>query len=147
MKTNKEEKESTKSQITRRNFIRTTGAGSAGLIAAPFISSRAWGQKAPSDTIRHAVIGTGSQGGGHCRRFSAAPGCELVAVCDVDPQRLNEKVKGLPNEERIKKYKDFRKLLEDKSIDSVSIVTPDQWHTPMALWALMAGKHVYVEKP
>jgi len=147
MNKNKKEKKSTMSSITRRDFIRTTGAGSAGIIATPFIVSSAWGQKSPSDTIRHAVIGTGGQGGGHCRRFATAEGCELVAVCDVDPQRLREKVKGLPNEERIKKYADFRKLLEDKSIDSVSIVTPDQWHTPMALYALMAGKHVYVEKP
>jgi len=147
MKTIKNEEKRSATQISRRGFIKTAGAGSAGIIAAPIITTGAWGKTPPSDTIRHAVIGTGGQGGGHCRRFAAAPGCELVAVCDVDPQRLNEKVKGLLNEDRIKKYSDFRKLLEDKSIDSVSIVTPDQWHTPMALLALMAGKHVYVEKP
>jgi predicted dehydrogenase len=132
------------SQIARRDFIKSA---SAGIGSFPLIASTAWGRTSPNEMISHAVIGTGGQGGGHCRRFSKVPGCELVAVCDVDPQRLDEKVKGLPNESRIKKYTDFRKLLEDKSIDTVSIATPDHWHTPVALWALLAGKHVYVEKP
>jgi predicted dehydrogenase len=132
------------SSIARRDFIRTASAGIGG---APFLRSTAWGTTSPNETIGHAVIGTGGQGGGHCRRFAAANGCRLVAVCDVDPQRLDEKVRGLPGEGQIKKYADFRKLLEDKSVDTVSIATPDHWHTPIALWALQAGKHVYVEKP
>lgn len=132
------------SRMPRRHFIRTT---SVGITAAPFIASTAWSQSSPNDTIGHAVIGTGGQGGGHCGSFARAKGCRLVAVSDVDPERLNEKVKSLPHTEQIKKYPDFRKLLEDKSVDSVTIATPDHWHTPMALWALMAGKHVYVEKP
>ena len=132
------------SQIARRDFIKSA---SAGIGSFPLIASTAWGRTSPNEMISHAVIGTGGQGGGHCRRFSKVPGCELVAVCDVDPQRLDEKVKGLPNESRIKKYTDFRKLLEDKSIDTVSIATPDHWHTPMTLLALEAGKHVYLEKP
>ena len=144
----KENKKSrTSSQSTRRNFIKKASVGSAAIITAPFITSGLLSGTPPSDTVRHAVIGTGSMGGGHVRRFAEAAGCELVAVCDVDPKNLNDKVKGLANEQRIKKYSDFRKLLEDKSIDSVSIASPDHWHTPMALWALMAGKHVYIEKP
>ena len=135
------------SDISRRKFIRNTGTIGAGLIAAPFIGTSAWGKAAPSDTIRHAVIGTGGQGRGLASRFANAAGCELVAVCDVDPAQLEKAVKGLPNEQRIKKYADFRKVIDDKSIDSVSIATPDHWHTPIALLALMAGKHVYVEKP
>jgi len=114
MKPNKTEKFSTKSLITRRDFIRTTGAGSMGIFTVPLIARGTLGQTPPSDTIRHAVIGTGNRGGGnHCNSFAKAEGCELVAVCDVDPQRLNEKVKGLPNEERIRKYSDFRKLLKN----------------------------------
>lgn len=134
-------------QVTRRGFIKATSALGAGIIASPFIASDAWGQTPPSDTIRHAVIGTGGMGRNHVNRFAKAKGCELVAICDVDPQQLNEAVKELPNKDRIKKYADFRELLDDKSIDSVTIATPDHWHTPIALWALMAGKHVYVEKP
>lgn len=144
MNKNSPETSTTTSRITRRDFITTTGVG---ITAAPFIASTAWGQSSPNERIGHAVIGTGGQGGGHCSSFANAKGCQLVAVCDVDPQRLNEKVKGLPNAEKIKKYTDFRKLLEDKSVDTVSIATPDHWHTPIALWAILAGKHVYVEKP
>jgi len=137
-----------KSKASRRDFIRKTGIAGAGLVAAPFIARGSWFNMAPSDTVNHAIIGTGTQGTGfHCSGFAKARGCKVVAVCDVDPKRVAGAVKGLPDESRIKKYSDFRKLLEDKSIDSVSIVTPDQWHTPIALWALMAGKHVYVEKP
>ena len=113
MNKNSNEGMSTRSQITRRGFVKTTGLG---ITAAPFVASSGWGQTSPNERIGHAVIGTGGQGGGHCGRFARAKGCQLVAVCDVDPQRLNGKVKGLPNEERIKKYADFRKLLEDKSI-------------------------------
>lgn len=97
--------------------------------------------------IRHAVIGTGGMGRNHTKAFGNMKGCSLVAVCDVDPEQLGKAVKGLPNGEKIKKYADFRELLQDKSIDSVSVATPDHWHTPIALWAMMAGKHVYVEKP
>lgn len=111
------------SRMPRRHFIRTT---SVGITAAPFIASTAWSQSSPNDTIGHAVIGTGGQGGGHCGSFARAKGCRLVAVSDVDPERLNEKVKSLPHTEQIKKYPDFRKLLEDKSVDSVTIATPDQ---------------------
>ena len=137
-----------KEQTTRRDFIKTTSVAGAGLLAAPFIASGAWAKTSPSDTINHAIIGTGKQGAGfHCKGFAQAKGCKVVAVCDVDTQRLDMAASGLPNERQVKKYSDFRNLLEDKSIDSVSIVTPDQWHTPMALWALMAGKHVYIEKP
>jgi predicted dehydrogenase len=130
--------------LPRRHFIRSTGVA---ITAAPFIAPSAWSRFSPNETINHAVIGTGGMGGGHCGSFAKAKGCRLVAVCDLDPERLESKVKNLPNAEQIKKYPDFRKLLEDESVDSVSIATPDHWHTPIALWALMAGKHVYVEKP
>lgn len=144
----KEKKKQPKAaEVSRRNFIKTAGIGSMGVIAAPYIAPGSWIRASPGDTVRHAVIGTGSKGAGHCKQFAAEKGCELVAVCDVDPGRLDKVVKGLPIEGKIKKYADFRKLLDDKSIDSVTIATPDHWHTPIALWALMAGKHVYVEKP
>lgn len=137
-----------KSQTTRLDFLKTTSVAGAGLLTAPFITSPAWRKTSPNDMVNHAIIGTGHRGTDfHCSSFSQAKGCQVVAVCDVDPQRIDEAVKKLPNGEQVKKYSDFRKLLEDKSINSVSIVTPDQWHTPIAVWALMAGKHVQVEKP
>jgi predicted dehydrogenase len=129
--------------ITRRDFIKTAGTG---ILVSPYIAS-GWAKTPPSDTVRHAIIGTGGMGRNHIKTFASAKGCNLVAVCDVDPEQLNKGVKDLSNGDKIKKYADFRELLKDKSIDSVSVATPDHWHTPIALWAMMAGKHVYLEKP
>jgi predicted dehydrogenase len=142
MKTNLEK--TTSPELTRRSFIKSAGIG---VIAAPYIAKSAWAQTPPSDQIRHAVIGTGGMGRNHVKTLSGIKGCDLVALCDVDPQQLAKAVKDLPNADKIKKYADFRELLKDKSIDTVSIASPDHWHTPIALAALMAGKHVYVEKP
>lgn len=104
-------------------------------------------QRSANETIRHAVIGNGGMGRNHARSFAAIPNCEVVALCDVDPTRCASVGASLPNKNRVKLYDDFRRVLDDKSIDSVSIATPDHWHTPLALAALLAGKHVYVEKP
>lgn len=131
-------------EVSRRNFMKTAGVG---VLAAPYLARSAWAQTMPSDQIRHAVIGTGGMGRNHVKSFANAKGCELVALCDVDPQQLVKAVKDLPQVGKVRQYGDFRELLRDQSIDSVSIASPDHWHTPIALWALMAGKHVYVEKP
>jgi predicted dehydrogenase len=104
-------------------------------------------QRSANEAIRHAVIGTGGMGSNHARSFAAIPNCEVAALCDLDPTRLSGVAAKLPNKERVKTYDDYRRVLEDQSIDSVSIATCDHWHTPIALAALMAGKHVYVEKP
>ncbi len=131
------------SDTTRRRFLAAAGT----IAAAPAILSAVRGAAAPGERIRHAVIGTGGQGTNHCRAFSKVPGCEVVAVCDVDPQRRANAARVLPNPDKVVQYEDFRKLLEDKTIDTVSIATADHWHTPIALAAILAGKHVYVEKP
>ncbi len=140
------ERKNTMHAITRRHFVNTLGK-SAILAATPFVHSRVRGQSSPNETLNHAVIGTGGQGSGHCKRFNSAANCQLVAVCDLDPERLDRSIQGFSNESKIRKYGDYRKLLEDPSVDSVSIATCDHWHTPLALAALVAGKHVYVEKP
>jgi predicted dehydrogenase len=83
---------------------------------------------------------------GHVERFNAVKNCRVIAVSDLDPERLDKATQSL-QDPSVKKYKDFRKLLENKDVDSVSVVTADHWHVPVALAALLAGKHVYVEKP
>jgi predicted dehydrogenase len=94
------------------------------------------------------VIGLGGQGTRHCQGFSALGDlCEVVAVCDVDPTRRAKAASTCPNPTAVHQVEDYRKIIEDSSIDSVSVATPDHWHTPVALAALAAGKHVYVEKP
>ena len=134
-----------KSVLARRDFLKTTGASLASL--ATLNALRATAQGSPNERVRHAVIGTGGQGRGHCRSVAQIKDCEVVAVCDVDPQRLEQAAALLPNAGSVKKIADYRRLLEDKSIDTVSIATCDHWHTPIALAAILAGKHVYVEKP
>ncbi len=134
------------SETSRRSFLKSAGAGAAATSVVLSTSRSGW--SAPNERVRHAVIGVGSQGGTHCKNFSRLEDeCEVVAVCDVDPERLAEAREDLPNSERVQAHDDFRRLLEDESIDSVSVTTPDHWHTPVALAALAAGKHVYVEKP
>lgn len=131
--------------LARREFLKTTGAGIAGLATLNVLS--AFAQGSPSERIRHAVIGTGGMGKNHVKSFAGLPDCEVVAVCDLDPGRLNQIAASLPNAGSVRKFSDFRRLLEDKTIDTVSIATCDHWHTPIALAAILAGKHVYVEKP
>ena len=131
-----------KSEINRRRFVKKTGAA---LAAGPLLVSRARASL-PNSTVNHAVIGTGGQGTNHVKQFSKVSNARVVAVCDVDPER-REKAAAIPQGHSVEVYSDFRKLLENRDIDSVSVCTPDHWHTPVAMAAILAGKHVYVEKP
>jgi len=118
-------------------------AGAFGALAWS-IGGRAAAQDKP---VRHAVIGVGGQGRGHVRGFVQTEGCQVVAGCELDPERRQKAEEMIDGRFDIKWYPDFLELLADPNIDSVSIATPDHWHTPVALHALLAGKHVYVEKP
>ncbi len=77
------------------------------------------------------------------------PNVEIAAVCDIDESMLNARLTDIEKlgKKRPTGYTDFRKLLEDKSIDAVSIATPNHHHTLQTIWACQAGKDVYVEKP
>jgi predicted dehydrogenase len=131
-----------KTQINRRTFI---GGAGAGLLALPSGSGRA----APSERVRVAVIGLRNRGSDHAKLFASEPGAEVVAVCDVDDAMFAKPVKtvesGTGKAPRIEK--DFRRLLDDRTIDAVTIATPDHWHALMTVMACQAGKDVYVEKP
>ncbi len=131
-----------KNPLNRRRFLRQTttlGAGSFMLGAAPFAFASA---RASTDKLRLACIGIGRRGGVNLK---AVAGEEIVALCDVDEQRLNEVAATVPN---ARKYFDFRKLLEqEKHLDGVVISTPDHCHAPIALMAMKLGIHVYCEKP
>ncbi|MFB3785926.1 MAG: Gfo/Idh/MocA family protein [bacterium] len=123
----------------RRSFLTTSATGLLILFQGA--------EASPNERARHAVIGCGGQGRAHGQAFARQPGCAVVAVCDVDPARRAEAVQNLPNPDSVAAHEDYRRILEDPSIDTVSIATPDHWHTPIALAAMQAGKHVYVEKP
>lgn len=130
----------------RRDFIKSsTGAVAASTLGFNLTSYAG----SPSDTIRVAIVGFNGQGGSHINQYAKMPNVEIAALCDVDDSVM---AKGSATVEKLtgKKptaYQDFRKLLEDKSIDAVSIATPNHWHSLMGIWACQAGKHVYLEKP
>ena len=131
-------------RTTRRTFLLAATATAAAPFASAFAQPRS--RRRPQDLIRVGVIGLNGRGRDHIGGFKRSPDAEVVAICDVDDSKT---VTGLAMEAvpDAKYYKDLRKMLEDPSIDAVSIATPNHWHSLAAIWALQAGKHVYVEKP
>ena len=104
---------------------------------------------APSERVRVAVIGLRNRGTDHARLFAAIPHAEVAAVCDVDDAMFAKPVKAVEDAtgKAPRTEKDFRRLLDDKTIDAVTIATPDHWHAMLTVLACQAGKDVYVEKP
>lgn len=133
-------------KITRRRFIRGT---TLGIIGLPFLSS-SFRKIAPSDRVRVAIIGLGSQGRSHMNWFNSLPEVEIAALCDVDKIRLEEARKQLQAvnpDSRADISTDFRNILERQDIDVITCATPDHWHALIAIMAFQAGKDVYGEKP
>lgn len=129
--------------MNRRHFLMTSASTAAA------VSSRLRAASVPSETVRIAVVGFHGRGKDHIKGWAPLPNVEIVALCDVDEAVLNS---GVDMVEKLGKkkpaaYTDLRKLLEDKSIDAISIATPNHQHTLQTIWACQAGKDVYVEKP
>ncbi len=98
--------------------------------------------------IRLGFVGLRNKGADHIKDFREIRGARIAALCDVDSEILaREKAKCDDAREKVETYADVRKLLENKDLDAVVIATPDHWHALIGLWALEAGKDVYVEKP
>ncbi|HZI32487.1 MAG TPA: Gfo/Idh/MocA family oxidoreductase, partial [Candidatus Binatia bacterium] len=102
-----------------------------------------------NDRISAAVIGTNGRGLAHIDCLTSLPGVEVTYICDVDTRAVAKGIKETAKKQTNvpQGIDDFRKMLADKSVDVVTIATPDHWHTPMAIMAMAAGKHVYLEKP
>jgi len=135
--------------IDRRTFIRKSGVVAAGAFISKPIIDRAIIQKSPNDTIHAAVIGIRSRGKDHYRALVKIPNVKIATLCDIDERLFPEAVAEV---EQLTGYKpatetEYRKVLEDKNIDVVSIATPNHWHALQTIWACQAGKDIYVEKP
>jgi predicted dehydrogenase len=140
--------------ISRRDFLKHGSVGSVCLAAAgsmkgSAVRASARGRIGPNDTLTAAVIGVNGRGTALVDCLLAAPGVSITHICDVDERAIAKGVEAASKLQSIppKGQKDFRKLLEEKVLGAVAIATPDHWHAPMAIMALAAGKHVYVEKP
>jgi predicted dehydrogenase len=136
--------------IQRRTFIKSSLATASAITAtnaAPALNVNANIQGA-NDQIRVGLIGCGGQGNWDATDFQRQPNVKLVALCDVYEGSIqNTLTTQKLDATKTKIYKDFRKLLEDKTIDAVAIATPDHWHALPMIAACQAGKDVYVEKP
>jgi FlaA1/EpsC-like NDP-sugar epimerase len=130
--------------LNRRNFLKNAGA--ATLAAGPFLKSTSRAAS-PNDTINIAVIGIRSRGVAHYKQFAKIPNVNIVTLCDVDERLFAKALTDLGSEKKVKTETDLRRVLNDKSVDAVSIATPDHWHALATIWACQAGKDVYVEKP
>lgn len=134
-------------EVNRRDFL-SSGAGAAAL-GKPDSFGSSCESYVRKRRVRVAICGLHGRGEDHLSNHSQISNAEIAAFCDIDEnvlrQRLSQGEKmGLPKPAA---YVDIRKLRKDKSIDAVSIATPNHWHTLIAIWACQAGKDVYVEKP
>jgi len=117
-------------------------SSTAGIAARTVLAS-------PNDTVRVACVGVRGQGRSHINAYAKMPNVEIAALCDIDENVLKERLQMVEKlgKKRPAAFTDIRKLLEDKSIDAISIATPNHSHTLQTIWSLQAGKDVYVEKP
>ena len=137
--------------VSRREFLEKSMFATAAMTLAN--STRAFaadGDAVPAgEKLRVAVVGVKGRGGSHIQGFGERPDCEIAALVDVDETVINNRADEIEKKtgKRPALYTDMRKCFEDKSIHIVSVATPNHWHSLAAIWAIQAGKDVYVEKP
>jgi predicted dehydrogenase len=135
--------------VTRREFLDALALGTAGLAVGT--TAKSYSQILGSnDRVNFAVIGLNGRAYAHLASLKANNQAARIShVCDVDTTILKKFADHTQQEmdETPVSEKDFRRILEVKNVDAITIATPEHWHTPMAIAALQAGKHVYVEKP
>jgi len=138
-------------KINRRQFLKTSviSATAAGLWPRLGYQACARANVAGANSdIRFAVVGFGGRGRDHIKGMREVKGTRLVALCDVDSTILGRELKQCENRgEHVAGYSDVRKLLENQDVDVVTFATPNHWHALGSIWAIQAGKDVYVEKP
>ena len=133
--------------MDRREFVkRTTAAGMGiGMIGMPGVLRH----RGTADIVSVAVMGVNSRGRTLAESFAASTGSRVIAICDVDSRATDQTVATVAERQGHAPIglTDFRRTLDDPNVDAIVIAAPDHWHTPAAIMALQAGKHVYLEKP
>lgn len=136
-------------KTNRRDFLkRSATAGAAVWICGTAATPPVFGA---NERLRIAVAGVNGRGGSHISGWLEQPNVEIAYLIDPDRTVLDQKLKALTQKVQgkyaPKGVADVRQALEDKTLDALSIATPNHWHSLMTIWAAQAGKHVYVEKP
>jgi len=138
-------------KYSRRNFLKNASITTAGLsIGSTVLSAKSYRRIiGANDRINFAVVGVRSRGGAHINSISFCKNAIVSHLCDVDERYLDKKAMDVKNKFNVDPVlkKDFRKLVELKDVDAITIATPEHWHAPMAIMGLQNGKHVYLEKP
>jgi hypothetical protein len=129
------------SSASRRTFL----ASSAALAATLVLPRGARGAAGPLQRVNLGLVGCGWRGGQLLEAFQKLDGVTFTGLCDPDQERLEATAKSLPK--RPVTCKDMRRLFESPDVDAVVIANPNHWHCLSAIWAMQAGKDVYVEKP
>jgi predicted dehydrogenase len=144
--------------LDRRHFLHDTAALAAGFAAIPAAAGsvraddegdRDRKPAGPNDTLRIAVCGVKGRGMEHIAGFGALKDARVTTLCDVDLNVTGPAQKAVRehNGSTPEVVQDIRRVLDDKSIDAISVATPNHWHALATFWACQAGKDVYVEKP
>ena len=133
--------------MQRREFLASSALSVAG--AASLLAADAPGKAVASERVRVGCVGTGGRAFSLVNSFSRNKNCEVVALADLDPGKFGQAVAAVEKNQGSKPQTvaDFRKLIDDKSLDAIVVGTPDHWHAIPTILACLAGKDVYVEKP
>jgi predicted dehydrogenase len=143
------------SSLSRRRFLEDSMLAAAAAVAAGGVgTARAEDltgtqSTSPNEKLGVACVGVNGQGKSHLGAYSSRKDTEVLYVCDVDENVGRARVKEVAERQgREPKYvQDLRQLFDDKSVDIVTTATPNHWHSLVGIWAMQAGKDVYVEKP
>jgi predicted dehydrogenase len=140
------------SKRTRRQFLEESMFAAAAAVTATSATSifaEDKPSKSPGEKLGVAVVGCGGRGSDHLKSFASRPDTEVLYVVDVDERIAQSRAKLVADKQgRAPKFvADMRDAFDDKSVDLISTATPNHWHSLVAIWAIQAGKDVYVEKP
>ncbi len=135
---------------SRKEFLKVSLAGgTTALLTRPYRAVAAISPGgSPNGDIRVAIVGFNGKGREHINSFRQIPGVKVAALCDVDQAVMAREIQEFElRGEKVASYTDYRRVLDDASIDAVVIATPNHWHSLMGIWGCQAGKDVYLEKP
>ncbi len=144
--------------LNRRDFLQCSAGLAAALAGGALLGDTAdAGQVQPappaagghSDRLKVAVLGVNGRGRDHVKGFAGRHNCIVTHICDVDSSVVSAAMKTAEGQQNSRPtyVQDLHRIMDNKDIDIVTVATPNHWHSLAAIWALQAGKHVYVEKP